>query len=219
MRRTVLFALMLAAPLGAQQQQQAADQPVKMKSEGLPAGWTLRLDDKERRYTADDAKFVTMGSGLHVTSGPAAIYYHESGKVTGNHTVSATFGQRKAPQHAEAYGLFVGGSKLDTKDQEYMYFLVRKSGEFYIAHRAGAEVHKLVDWTAHSAVNKEDASGAQTNALAIEVSEGGVNFIANGQTVKSFTRAELKGMVPVGQAGLRVNHGLDLHVSNFEVKK
>lgn len=219
MRRITILALaLLAAPLAAQQQQATA-QMVKVKRSGLPDGWTLRLDDKERRYGVDDTKFVTMGSGLHVTSGPAAIYYHESAKVTGNHTVSATFAQRKAPQHAEAYGLFVGGRKLDTAEQEYLYFLVRKDGKYLVAHRAGADVHKIVDWTEHSAVRKEDASGAQTNTLAIEVSAGGVTLMANGERVTSFTRDEMKGMVPVGYAGLRVNHGLDLHISNYEVKK
>ena len=219
MRSTAILALaILAAPLGAQQQQ-AAPQPVKVKSAGLPAGWTLRLDDKERRYGVDDAKFETMGAGLHVTSGPAAIYYKAGDVAKGPHTVSATFSQQKAPQHAEAYGLFVGGTQLDTKDQQYFYFLVRKDGKYYVAHRAGADVHKIVDWTEHAAVNKEDAAGKQTNALAIQVTADSMHLVANGQRVKSFSKAEVYGTLPSGQVGLRVNHGLDVHVSGYEVKK
>ena len=218
MRRTLLALSLLAAPLGAQQQQ-ATEQPVKIKNAGLPAGWTLRLDDKERRYGVDDAKFVTMGSGLHVTSGPAAIYYNAKDQAKVPYTVSATFGQRKSPTHAEAYGLFVGGSKLETKDQEYFYFLVRKDGMFYVAHRAGADVHKIVDWTAHPAVKKEEANGTQTNALAIQVTTDSMHLMANGQRVKSFSKADVYGTLPAGQVGLRVNHGLDVHISQYEVKK
>ena len=97
----------------------------------------------------------------------------------------------------------MGGSKLDTKNQEYFYFLVRKDGKYYVAHRAGADVHKIVEWTEHPAVKKEDANGAQTNTLAIQVTTDSMHLMANGQRVKTFSKAEVYGTLPAGQAGTR----------------
>ncbi len=223
MRRTTILALtLLAAPLVAQQPQgKDMDPTIKVKSTGLPAGWTLRLDDKAAtRYTPDDTRFEAMGAGYHVTSGPAAIYYNPKDQATGSFTASASFGQRKAPSHREAYGLFVGGSKLETKDQQYLYFIVAGTGEYYVAHRAGPDpVHTLVPWTAHDAVKKQDAAGAVTNTLSIQVTADSVHMLANGQRVKSFAKSEMHGFNTDGQVGLRVNHNLDVHIGGFEVKK
>lgn len=221
MRKTILtLSLLAAAPLAAQQQQASDKDPtIKVKSVGLPAGWTVRLDDKEKRYGADDTRFVTMGSGYHVTSGPAALYYSDNHNATGAFTVSASLTQTKAPAHAEAYGIFMGGSQLATPEQEYFYLLVRGDGKFFVAHRAGAEVHKIVNWQEHAAVTKADEAGKQTNVLAIQVTADSVHMQVNGQRVRSFAKADMHGFDTDGQAGLRVNHNLDVHVGSFEIKK
>jgi hypothetical protein len=209
MRRALItIAVLAAAPLAAQQQQ------------GSPAGWTIRLDDKDQaRYTAADTKFVTMGPGYHVTSGPAAVYYSEKDVAAGSFTASASFGQRKAPAHPEAYGLFIGGSSVATPEQSYFYFLVRGDGKYFVAHRAGKEVHKIVDWTDSPAINKQNEAGAASNAVAMQVTADSVHLMANGQRVKSFAKSEMHGFNTDGQVGVRVNHGLDVHIGNFEVKK
>lgn len=232
MRRTLIALTLFASPLLAQQPQgKESDPTIKVKSTGLPAGWTLRLDDgAAKRYTVDDTRFEAMGSGLHVTSGPAAIYYNPKDQAKGSFTATATFGQRVAPPHPEAYGLFVGGSKLETKDQQYLYFLVRGTGEYYIAHRAGADpatramgpnpsVHTLVPWTASDAVKKQDEKGAASNTLAIQATADSVHMMVNGQRVKSFAKSEMHGFNTDGQVGLRVNHNLNVHIGGFEVKK
>jgi hypothetical protein len=221
MRRTVLTLSLLAAiPLGAQQQQSLSkDSSIKSKSAGLPAGWTARLDDKERRYSADDARFEIMGSGYHVTSGPAAVYYSEMHKTQGSFAVRATLTQMKAPSHAEAYGIFIGGAELLTAQQQYFYFLVRGDGKYYIAHRAGSEVHSIVPWSDNAAVKKQDESGKQSNELVIQVTADSVHLLVNSQRVRSFARSELRGFNTDGHVGLRVNHGLDVHVGTFEIRK
>jgi hypothetical protein len=221
MRSTlVTLALLAAVPLTAQQPQaQEKDPTIKVKSAGLPAGWTVRLDDKERRYTVDDTRFVAMGSGYHVTSGPAAVYYAKKDVYAGPFTVAGTFRQTKAPTHPEAYGLFIGGSKLETPEQQYMYFLVRGDGKYFVAHRAGAEVHKIVDWTASDAVKKQDDAGVATNALSIQTTPDSVFLSVNGQRVQSYAKSALHGFITDGQAGIRVNHNLDVHVSDFGIKK
>lgn len=218
---TILALALFAAPLAAQQPQgKDMDPTIKVKSTGLPAGWTLRLDDKAAaRYTVDDTRFEAMGPGYHVTSGPAAIYYNPKDQAKGSFTASASFGQRVAPSHPEAYGLFVGGTALDTKEQQYLYFIVRGTGEFYVAHRAGTEVHPVVPWTASDAVKKQDDKGAVTNALAIQVTADSVHMLANGQRVKSFAKSGMQGFKTDGQVGFRVNHNLNVHIGGFEVKQ
>lgn len=218
-----LALLAAAAPLRAQARVKVEKEqdPTHKVSGGVSApGWRVRVDDKDakRGMGPADVKFVAMGNGHHVTSGPAAIYYDPKDVASGEYTVSATFTQTRAPAHPEAYGLFVGGADLPDTTESYLYFLVRGDGKYLINHRAGTAVHKIVDWTANPAVKPQDAKGTATNALAIHVGRDSASFLVNGKTVRSFSRAQLYGTMPAGQAGIRVNHNLDVHIGNFVVK-
>ncbi|MBI4419710.1 MAG: hypothetical protein HY560_02715, partial [Gemmatimonadetes bacterium] len=124
----------------------------------------------------------------------------------------------KAAQHAEGYGLFVGGKNLQSAAPTYTYFLVRQDGQFIIKQFTGAGQPAFVNdgWTAHAAVNKPDANGKQTNELAIGVSTGKASFTVNGKEVFSTDASKLS---TDGIVGLRVNHNLDVHVGGFAVKK
>jgi hypothetical protein len=215
MRRafTALSLLALAAaPLAAQMK----DDPDKKAGGGkLPAGWTGRTDRENAQLS--DAKFETMGKGFHVTSGPAAIYWKDN-KVTGPYTASATFTQLKAPAHPEAYGLFFIGKDLITPQQNYAYFLVRGDGKVMVKHRAGKDVHTIMDWTDNAAVRKQDANGRVTNTLGIDASKAdSVRLLVNGKQISAFAKSYLGGSD--GAVGLRVNHNLDVQVSDFTVSK
>jgi len=225
MRNTILTLALVAAasPLGAQAAQQAAkdNDPTHKVAGGISAaGWMGRLDPKDERrgMKIEDTKFAAMGSGYHVTSGPAAIYWNPKDVAKGSYTVSASFTQTKAPMHPEAYGLFIGGSNLSDSTETYVYFETRGDGKYLINHRAGNAVHKIVDWTETDATNKEDASGKSTNELAIRVTKDSVDFLANGKVVKAFSKAEMHNFAADGQTGIRVNHNLDVHVDKFQVK-
>ncbi len=219
---STLALLVFAAPLAAQKPQGRDDDPTHKVAGGtVPAGWTVRVDDKDavRGMSSANLKFVGMGTGYHVTAGPAAILYNPNDVVTGNYTVHASFTQTKAPMHPEAYGLVIGGKNLPDSTQEYMYFIVRGDGKYMINHRGGSVVHKLVDWTPSDAVHKADESGKATNDLAVRVTSDSVAFIANGTPVQTFAKSELHGFNTDGQAGFRVNHNLDVHVANFGITK
>jgi len=198
--------------------------PDKVVKEGgvKLAGWTGRIDPqaaKGGRKLSDD-KVVAMGSGFHVTSGPAAIYWNPANTASGNYTVSASFTQTKAATHPEAYGLFIGGKDLKAPNQSYAYFLVRQDGKYLINHRANVStIHKIADWTANDAVKAIDASGKATNKLSVVVAPDKVSFLVNGTEVNSMPRSNLDGMGQgtTGVAGVRVNHNLDLHVDGFAV--
>lgn len=212
MRRLVLTLALLAAatPLAAQQHQHGGN--------ALPQGWHLRLD---RANPSAQPQFAAMGDGFHVTSGPAAIYWYEDHDVQGgDYTVRGTFTQTKAPTHPEAYGLILAGSNLAGDQADYMYFLVRGDGKYLIKHRAAnGDIHTITDWTEHAAVHKADAQGKATNALVAEAGDWGIRFKVNGTQVAEFLTSNVPYLTTKGTAGLRINHNLDVHVSDFAVEK
>lgn len=214
-RRTLAalsLALLAAAPLAAQKMDKDPDK--KVKGGALPPGWMGRTDRANTKL--EDAKFVTMGSGFHVTSGPAAIYWTAKHNAKAPFTASVTMRQTKNPTHPEAYGILFQGSKLDKPDQAYVYFLVRGDGKFMVNHRAGAEVHKIVDWTDHAAISKADAQGAATNTLIVDATGAdSIRLKVNGTQVHALAVAHT-GKAD-GFVGLRVNHYLDVHISDFAI--
>jgi hypothetical protein len=199
-----------AAPLAAQMNH---DPDKKIAGGTLPAGWMGRTDRDNAKL--EDAKFQAMGSGFHVTSGPAAIYWKHN-NVTGAYKATATFTQTKAPAHPEAYGLFFNGKDLTGANQNYAYFLVRGDGKVMVKHRAGKDVHTIMDWTENAAVHKQDASGKATNTLTVDASKAdSVRLLVNGKQISAFAKSYLGGAE--GAVGLRVNHNLDVHVAEFTV--
>ena len=210
---TVVSLLVLAvAPLTAQMKDHDPDK----KAEGgeLPAGWSGRTDRENTKLA--DAKFVTMGTGFHVTSGPAAIYWKPTNMVTGPFTASATFTQMKAPTHPEAYGIFFMGKNLVSPEQNYAYLLVRGDGKVMVKHRAGKDVHTIIDWTENAAVTKQDAAGKATNTLSVDASKpDSVRLLVNGTQIAAMPGAHMGSTD--GFVGLRVNHNLDVHVADFTI--
>jgi hypothetical protein len=198
----------------------------------LPTGWMGRTD--RPTYKLEDANFVTMGSGLHVTTGPAVTLWNPANTASGSYTISAQFGVRSAPMH-DAYGLFWGGTDVaDSAKVSYAYFLVYGNGNFTVKHRAGAnsrtvrgsamgDVHIVIDSTFNAAVNKAMKDGAPadggsaSNLLEVRVASDSVRFVVNGKQVAAVD-AKSPMMPNAGVYGLRVNHNIDTHVANFGKK-
>jgi hypothetical protein len=177
----------------------------------LPAGWSARLDEGDLK----SVKFVVMEPGYHLTLGPATILYRETDKAEGAFHTLATFHQMKKLQHAEGYGLFIGGQSLTGPGQRYTYFLVRDDGKYLIKRREGEKTTEITQgWRADPAVKKSDAQGRATNLLEIDAKRdpAKVDFKVNGKTVYT---TDAKAMSLKGIVGLRVNHHLDLHVEGF----
>ncbi len=213
--RTAVTALLLGASSLAAQ----GNDPDRQVSQGrapAPAGWTQRFDRANADRNA--VRFETMGTGLHVTGGPAATYWNPANAASGAYTIEATFTQMKAPQHAEAYGLVWAGRNLADANQDYLYFVIRKDGKYLVKHRAGAETHTITDWTEHPAIVKEGADGKQTNTLRVEVTATASRLFANGQLVREVPRQGMAANTD-GIVGLRVNHNLDVHIEGFAVRR
>lgn len=181
----------------------------------VPAGWQAR-SDKGKPLT--DAKIVTMGSGLHVTLGPAVVLWRESDQASGDYHVVATFTQTKNPRHPEAYGLFIGGSHLTDAQNRYTYFLVRGDGKFLIKRRVAGDstVDVSKGWTESDAVVKADSEGKASNELSILAQGGKVSFQVNGKEVYAARAGDLDTQ---GIVGYRVNHNLDVHLSALGIHK
>ncbi len=226
-----LSLLLLAAP-GASPAQEADERtampdPSEPQGENLqvPEGWEYRLDspDPEVELVAHEdpgpgeIRFVNMTPGWHVTTGPRVILYHPAARAEGSFRTSATFHLFDPGSRNEAFGLFVGGQDLQSAGQEYLYFLVRRSGEFLVKLRDGSDTRVLTDWTPHDAVvpYDEDTEGSVENTLSIRASADALRFLVNGREVEALPRRDL----PVdGQVGWRVNHRLNLHVADFAVE-
>lgn len=179
-------------------------------AQGLPEGWMARAD----RGEASGVKFVAMGGGFHISPGSAAVIYRDADKVEGNFHTVVSFTQTKAPTHPEGYGLVFGGTDLGGPGQAYVYFLVRGDGKFTVKKRAGAEATNVKEWTDSDAIQKGDEAGKATNKLEIDAAGPKVAFKVNGKTVY-----EMEGATKAGVVGLRVNHGLDVHIAGFAVHK
>jgi hypothetical protein len=218
----MLALLGLAAVVGTPAlAQRPADPDNKAAGTGqVPAGWSYRLD----RATDSIAhvKFVVMGPGLHFTSGPAGIYWREADQVTGGFHMLATFNQTKAPEHPEAYGLFVAGKDLLGPGASYIYLLVRGDG-MYTVRQGGAQGARSTNltqggdrngWLANAAIAKQDAAGKASNKIEISSDGTKLTFKVNGATVH-----ELAAPAGGGLVGIRMNHNLDVHVADFAVHK
>ena len=203
---SVSAVLLAAAPLAAQEEPELT----------WPDGWTHRFD--REGSALDELYFVGMPPGFHVTTGPAVILYHPDSTAVGDFRLESEIFLFDPGQRREGYGVFFGGRDLEGDEIAYTYFLLRRTGEFLVKRRMGAETETVIPWTAHPAIlpwedRDVDAATAQ-NILAVEARGAELRFLVNGHEVASIPRDEVD---VDGVVGLRVNHALDLHVSRLEV--
>ncbi|MBC7897554.1 MAG: hypothetical protein H7066_19195 [Cytophagaceae bacterium] len=218
------FAIVSTVPLVAFGQ--ASDPDKHVKDGGvLVKGWAGRVDPQaeKRGSKITDAKFADLAGGWHVTAGPAAIYWNAANAGTGAYTAKATLTQLKPTEHAEYYGLFIGGSKLDGPLQNYLYCAIAGNGTFTVKHRVGGEVHELAGRTANAAIKAVDATGKATNQVGWRVTKERTSCLVNGTEVWSYASPSLVGEGKLesldGIVGIRVNHNLEVQVSGFAVGK
>jgi hypothetical protein len=211
----IVVATLVISPVSARPQAPPAPRSIGVSEGGVMVrGWSGRLDETGGSLFA--LRFTASNGGYQITTGPAAIFWQPGATsiARGQYRLSATFTQLKPSDHPNAYGLLIGGADLGGANPRYTYFVVREDGKYLIRKRAGTEVPILVDWTDSNAVNKLDGKGRATNALAIEVGANRVRFLANGKEVATQPRSAVDGD---GFVGLRVNHNLDVQVSDLQV--
>ena len=207
--------------------QTATDRPDPLNPVGepgaYPEGWVYRLDNPDDDLvvgadTTADVYFVTMTPGWHVTTAqPRVILYHPASTVDGDYTAMAKLHLfDPGPRRNEGYGVFVGGQDLQGPNQQYLYFLLRRSGEYLVKLRDGENTETLAGWTAHDAIVPYDESteGTVTNTLAVSTTADTISFVVNDEVVHTMDR---EGLPTEGVFGLRINHALNVHVEDFAV--
>ena len=109
-------------------------------------------------------KFALSGGKLQLAIGPAATYWNEGLKASGNYEVKASFTENKHnPGHPHSYGVFIGGSDLETPNQAFAYCIVYANGTYSVKYFNGAKVTNVVNREQSPAVRKAviDALGEQ----------------------------------------------------------
>ena len=215
------FATTAAAQAGGGMAGMKMDETKKIAQVGShPDGWLMRNDNPADK--ASDDNFTTMGPGMHVESGPAAIYWNPANTASGAYTISATFGVRSIPLH-DAIGLVWGGNDLDGAKVSYAYFLVYGNGTFTVKHRSGPstggktnpDVHTVVAAAPNAAIKAAPADGgAASNKLAVKVAADSVRFFVNDVQVAAVD-AKNPMMPSSGIYGFRVNHNISVHVAGL----
>ena len=201
-----LLALSLAVPAAAQ------DADVSVAGGGtLAPGWLARTDGGQN---FDNIKFEESGTGWNITVGPGVALYRESDAATGDYTVSATIEQLSSKGHGHGTGIIFGGKDLQSEGQVYSYFLVRGDGSYIIKTRTGATTAEIVGWSKNSAINESELAN-MTNEVAVQVAGANVIFSVNGTEVHRVPKAD---MYTDGIVGLRLNHNLDMHIDNFNIR-
>ena len=214
-----------AAPAAPQ-----ADASRKVAGGGITAaGWKGRVDANEaaKGATINDSKFAQAGAEFRLNNGPAAVYWNPAQTASGSYTVSATFTEPKymsSNDHPHPYGVFIGGSKLETDQATLLYCTVYGNGS-YIVRGFGPAPFQMGGRrpTPSDAVKKAETGGPVTQDIAWVVTPEKAECKINGTVVASYPKAELVGAGKLesldGITGIRVAHNVDVNVTNWKITK
>jgi hypothetical protein len=221
----VLVAGVLAYYPVAAQPQQDADR--KVAGGGITVtGWTGKEDAGNRQgLTVKDGKFAPEGGGFRLTTGPAAIYWNPANVGKGDFTVKATFTEPKQTyDHAHPFGVFIGGSTLDTAPTA-LYCTAYRNGTYIVrGFSSGKPFRVVAKPVPHDAIKKAETTDSQVvQDVALRVAGDKVECLVNGASVWSGTKADVTGDGKLastdGIVGIRVSHNSDAIVTNFAVTK
>lgn len=219
-----LILLLAATPLLAQDDMLSLrPDPQNPQGENMttPPTWTVRFDHPGTATvgadTTADVWFVNMTPGWHITTGPAAIFYHPASLVEGNQRIESNIYFFDPEDRLEAYGIFFGGQNMEDDNITYDYFVVRNNGEFLVKRREGNETSVIHPWTPHEAVAifGPETEGTVANKLGLEIHGTEVAFFVNDIEVLRLPHEDVH---TDGVLGFRMNHRVNVHVSTLTVE-
>jgi len=199
----------------------AALAAVTLAAQAGPAGWKMRIDRSTNASDPDGTgpiKFTAEGGAFHAVNPQAAVYWNPANSASGAYTIKGTFKLNQPSGHTNYYGLVFGGSALDGADQSYIYFMVAQDGTWLVKKRDGAQTPTVSPKTPDDAVKKPGADGTSVNSLEVRVLSDKVDYVVNGKVVYSTPKTGLTAKTD-GIYGIRVNHLLDVAISDFGMKK
>jgi hypothetical protein len=232
MRRSHGIAIALAATLVVPAVSVAQDASKAVAGGGVQApGWMGKIDAREAQNGAklEDSKLVTMGQGMHVTTGPAVVYWNPANTASGNYTVEATFTEQKfmgLNDHPHPYGIVIGGNDMGTDNQSYLYCAAYGNGNFIVRGfgPGSFQMNGGRQGQASDAVNRAAAAGQPvTQKIALRVSADKVECLINDKVAGTYPKADL--IVPGklkstdGIYGIRFGHNTDAHIAGLKMTK
>jgi hypothetical protein len=158
-----------------------------------------------------------MPPGWHVTTGPGALLYPDSGGDTsGNFSLEAEVFLFPGESQSE-YGVFLGGRDVDGNAPEYTAFVLRRDGQAAVLRRRAGRAAPIADWQRHDAVvPHKGGNDAVKNVVRVDVDPQNATMLVNGTKVVSIARNEIGAD---GRVGLRVGDAMNLHISTFNVTR
>src|SRR5438552_1095927 len=99
-----------------------------------PEGWKIRFD--RPGFFATEPSFVSIAPGWQFTTGSSAIAYDPAVVARGNYKLESEILLFPGGENG-GYGLFFGGSSLDSNELSYTAFQLRRDGKYSIFVRKG----------------------------------------------------------------------------------
>ncbi len=192
-------------------------------------GWAGQIDANEAKsgLTINSAKFLTEGSGFHVTTGPATTYWNPANKASGNYTVKATFTEAKymnLNSHPHPYGIAIAGNDLGSGTSSVLYCAAYGNGNFIVRGFSPAPFQMNGRGGANEAVHKAAGPGQPVSQeIAVSVKDDKVSCSINGAVVATYDKAETVGAGKLqslnGVYGLRFGHNTEVLVSGLTMTR
>jgi hypothetical protein len=206
--------------------QQETDRKVAGGGITVP-GWTGKEDAGNKQgLTVKDGKLAPEGNGFRLATGPAALYWNPANVGKGDYSVKATFTEaRQSYGHPHPFGVFIGGSDLDSGAPNALYCTAYRNGTFIVRmFSAGKRVDVVGRPTPNDAVKKAASPDAEVvQDVQWTVRGDNLQCLVNGTAVWSGTKADVTGPGKLpstdGIAGIRVSHNADAVVTNFALTK
>jgi len=222
----VLVTLLVPLQIVAQETETRA-----IKDGGITvAGWQGKIDASEasRGLKLQDAKLAKDGDALHITTGPAVVYWNPANTATGVYTVKASFTEPEymnRNDHPHPYGIVIGGHDMGTDGQTYLYCAAYGDGRF-IVRGFGPEPFQMNGrrGETHEAVHKAAGQGQPvTQEIAVSVKADKVECAVNGTVVGTYDKASVvaDGRLTStdGVYGIRFGHNTEALVTGLTVTK
>jgi hypothetical protein len=216
------FAALAIVAVGAQQQ----DADRKVAGGGITVkGWQGKVDAAAAKEgkTINDSKFEDKNGAFHISAGSASTYWNPANTAKGDYTVSATFTEPKiAAGHPHPYGIFIGGTGMDTDKPTYTYCVAYGDGTALVRGFSDGAVVNYFKRQPNAAVAKASEGGSVTQTIAWTVKGDKAECSINGTVVASLAKADLVGPGKMqstdGVYGIRAAHNVDIVVSKFGKK-
>jgi hypothetical protein len=185
-------------------------------------GWQGKADiGNKQGLTVNDSKFAPEGTGFRLVTGPAGVYWNPANTAKGDYSVKATFKEAKQTyNHPHPFGVFIGGTQLDTDTPSMLYCVAYRDGTFLVRQFVAGKVNTIVRKTPHESVAKAAGPDAEvTQEVGWVVKGPRVECSVNGAMVWGADKSEIPGFSSDGVTGIRVSHNSDALVTNFALGK